>query len=99
MRDHYNISNNNTVALALWSIIFCAISTEKGCIEQTVSAALSIKHSGEVLNKLKVERICQCIIFPYSIPLCPIIQLKKNINLIEWTFKRVQKGRFTLSCL
>ena len=37
----------------------------------------SIKNSGEVLNKLSredsVRPVCQLMIFPHSIPLCPII--------------------------
>ena len=37
----------------------------------------SIKNSGEVVNKLKsrgfVRPVCQLMIFPHSIPLCPII--------------------------
>ena len=30
--------------------------------------------------------VCQLMIFPHSIPLCPIKE--KHINLIEWTLKR-----------
>ena len=33
----------------------------------------SIKNSGEVLNKLKSRGFRQLMIFPHSIPLCPII--------------------------
>ena len=33
--------------------------------------------------------VCQLMIFPHSIPLCPNNLIKeKLINLIEWTFKR-----------
>ena len=33
--------------------------------------------------------VCQLMIFPHSITLCPRTQSKeKIINLIEWTFKR-----------
>ena len=69
--------------------VFCAISTEKGSIEQT--ATLSIKKSCNLLNK--VESIpCDHYVnlgFFHSIPLCPI-------NLIEWAFKR--EGSPYLAC-
>ena len=36
-----------------------------------------------------VRPVCQLMIFPHSIPLCPHNLIKeKLINLIEWTFKR-----------
>ena len=43
----------------------------------------SIKNSGEVLNKFKsrgsVRPVCQLMIFPHSIPLCPLTLSKKKL--------------------